>query len=169
MRKKKIEETISQLLDQFEIDKLPIDVEKIARMLGLQVRYEPYDGFQSGFLFQDSARTIIGVNSNQSKVRQRFTIAHELGHFFLHQGNPFHIDKAQMKFRNALSGEGTNTEEVEANAFAAALLMPTRFIEAEISVDDLDALDDADKVDRLAKQFKVSSQALLIRLAKLIH
>ena len=55
---------------------------------------------------------------------------------------------------------------MEANAFAAALLMPARLVRGEIKKRKLD-LDDEDDLSALAKQFHVSASAMSYRLVNL--
>lgn len=67
----------------------PIDVLAHAKLAGAQVvRHHFDDGDISGMLYRDDTRTVIGLNSTQSPTRQRFTVAHELGHLKLHPGRP---------------------------------------------------------------------------------
>jgi len=61
-----------------------------------------------------------------------FTIAHEIGHFILHHGeSDLFIDTTYVAFRDSESTKGENRAEIQANQFAAALLMPALFIEQE--------------------------------------
>ena len=62
--------------------------------MGALVRYAPFDGQMSGLLHrsEDGNRAVIGVNSRHPTVRQRFSIAHELGHLALHKP-AFQIDQ----------------------------------------------------------------------------
>ena len=94
-------------------------------------------------------------------------MAHELGHFLLHKdkSNVF-LDEAPIFFRDERSSDGSEREEIEANAFAAALLMPEEILREIIRNKPLDAQDDV-AVRRLATQFGVSIQALTIRLTRL--
>ncbi|MGH7751081.1 MAG: ImmA/IrrE family metallo-endopeptidase, partial [Candidatus Dormibacteria bacterium] len=62
----------------------PINVEYIAQRLNATVRYAKLGADLSGMLIRDGDRTIISVARSHAKVRQRFTIAHELGHLLLH-------------------------------------------------------------------------------------
>ena len=98
--------------------------------------------------------------------RQRFTIAHELGHLRLHsKDQPVFIDKApKVMYRNNASATGEIHKEREANAFAAALLMPKDLI-ANVIENCKCGGDDA--VKYLAKEFKVSDQAMSFRLSNL--
>src|SRR5437868_2237389 len=82
------------LLERFRIASPPVPVERIARGLGAELRFVPYEGNISGMLFHDEGTVIIGVNALHPRTRQRFTIAHELGHLLLKTGrNQVHLDK----------------------------------------------------------------------------
>jgi len=110
----------------------------------------------------DSIATI-GANINHPPVRQRFTIAHELGHYLLHLGLSSHFDRDyRVNYRSAESSEATNVEEIEANFFAASLLMPRQFLEVD---DAVKALDSDASVEKLAKRYAVSRHAMSLRLA----
>ena len=105
--------------------------------------------------------------SSNAPVRQRFTIAHELGHYLLHtQGaEEVHIDRLfEIKFRDEQSSRGTDLDEQEANFFAAELLMPRQFIKDDVEkVKQLD-LEDGKVLAQLSNKYEVSTQALLFRL-----
>lgn len=98
----------------------PIPVEAIATICyGFGVGKKELDDGVLGELFPKSR--VILVNSSNSFVRQRFTIAHELGHLQLHT--------VKMDREIIVSSEkNAGRLETEANAFAAALLMPKRLI-----------------------------------------
>ncbi|MFN7141725.1 MAG: ImmA/IrrE family metallo-endopeptidase, partial [Limisphaerales bacterium] len=129
----KIREHANQLLQQFGIQSAPVNVEGIAGSLGIVIRRTPTDDEVSGFLFkQQTGPTVIGVNSLHHPNRQRFTIAHELGHFMLHDFSEVHVDQAVMRLRSSASSTGIDSDEVEANRFAAELLMPEAFLQEEI-------------------------------------
>jgi Zn-dependent peptidase ImmA (M78 family) len=104
-------------------------------------------------------------------AQQRFTIAHELGHFLLHEGYTVHLDEnlgaLRINLRNSESARGEDADEKEANLFAAELLMPAAFLREDLRDKDLDLLADGAFIDKLAKKYKVSSQALTFRLAYL--
>lgn len=173
-RVKWAEKKANKLLDSLNINQIPIPVEEIAHRLNINISYEPFEGDLSGVLFRDNSDTIIGVNSNESDKRQRFTIAHELGHFVLHEGDQLHIDhNFKVNFRNSVSSQGSNFNEIEANAFAASLLMPEKLVreiyETSIpnGVDPFSDDDHSKEIALLAKLFNVSKTAMLIRLSKL--
>ena len=112
-------------------------------------------------------RPVIVANADHAEVRRRFTIAHELAHLLLHDYRTPHADTAfKIRFRANLEYDGSIAEEIEANQFAAEILMPARFILQRVAALELeytaDSSDDALKL--LAREFKVSRQALQIRL-----
>jgi Zn-dependent peptidase ImmA (M78 family) len=110
------------------------------------------------------------VNSNHHPNRQRFTIAHELGHIMLHRAkldSTVLIDKNRNFIpRDPVSAEGTDRFEMQANAFASELLMPERLLKQVLSESAGDFHDD-EYLKSLAKKFKVSLAALQYRLARL--
>ena len=136
--------------------------------MGALVRYVPFDGQMSGLLHrsENGNRVVIGVNSRHPTVRQRFSIAHELGHLALHEP-AFQIDQhAFVSFRNSKSSGASDPREIEANQFAAALLMPEALLTA--CVEQLGENPDVeDSIRRLAQRFDVSTQAMSIRLTSL--
>jgi Zn-dependent peptidase ImmA (M78 family) len=117
-------------------------------------------------LYRSSEGAVIGVNSLHPEVRQRFTIAHELAHLLLHQP-AFQIDEhAFVAFRGLDSSKATDPSEVEANQFAAALLMPERLLSKCILA--LGEHPDAERaISELSKRFEVSQEAMTIRLTRL--
>jgi Zn-dependent peptidase ImmA (M78 family) len=152
------------LLAQHEQIRPPVRVERIARDLGVEIRSGDLDDV-SGVLVRQGNSAIIGTNSTQSAQRQRFTIAHELGHFLLHEGITNHVDRSfRVNFRSAESSQATNVEEIEANYFAASMLMPKHMLDA-LSADE--ALDNDTMLTDLARQFHVSRLAMSLRLSNL--
>ena len=156
----------AELIERAGIQKPPVPVERLAELAGALVRYEPFEGTMSGLLYRSNERAVIGVNSIHPEVRQRFTIAHELAHLLLHQPT-FQIDEhAFVAFRNPESSKATDPAEVEANQFAAALLMPEGLLAK--SVRDLGENPDAERaILELSKRFLVSQEAMTIRLTRL--
>ncbi|MFD6073738.1 ImmA/IrrE family metallo-endopeptidase, partial [Amycolatopsis lurida] len=140
----------------------PVPVEDIATWLGAEVVRAPSEGTESAFLVRDGRRVIIGVNSRQSRRRQRFSIAHELGHWQMHEGRPLIIDHSiRINRRNELSSAATDTEEIEANSFAAALLMPKKWVQDAVDREQLLGVNDRDQLTQsLAKEFDVSTEAM---------
>jgi Zn-dependent peptidase ImmA (M78 family) len=157
------------LLAKHGVMNAPSPVEEIARAEGIQVVRSPASGGESAFLLRDGRRTIIGVNSRTSRTRQRFSIAHELGHWDLHEGKPLIVDHSiRINKRDEVSSAATDREEIEANAFAASLLMPHHLVqravdrEIEFGINTRESLTLA-----LAKEFDVSTETMGFRLINL--
>jgi Zn-dependent peptidase ImmA (M78 family) len=173
VRRRHIRALVERLLLTHQLDSAPVDVERLAESLGINVQYQPADEDLSGFILRNRKKrgTVIGVNSTHHPNRQRFTIAHEIGHFLLHDQEDFHVDREDCGFvvrrRNEESSTGEDTDEKEANLFAAELLMPVAFLDQDIAdLDDANLLDE-DVLSPLARKYRVSSQALAFRLANL--
>lgn len=173
VRRKQIRHMVEELLARFNISNGAVPVEAIAHELGIEIKLDKVDDDLSGFIVRDrlGKKAIIGANKSHHPHRQRFTIAHELGHFLLHEGYTVHLDEnlgaLRVNLRNSESARGEDTDEKEANLFAAELLMPAAFLRADLHEKDLDLLADNAFIERLAKKYKVSSQALTFRLAYL--
>jgi Zn-dependent peptidase ImmA (M78 family) len=165
-RPNRAEQAALELLERYEIDEVPVPVVEIALALGADVQIEPLEGGLSGVLYREGDRTVLGVNGEHAEVRQRFTIAHELGHYHLHQDTLF-VDG--LLRRDDASSLALDPQEIEANAFAAELLMPRDLLLPEISqrLPKSGVADPARLIRQLAKTFEVSEQAMEIRLANL--
>lgn len=168
MLNKKIEKIATQILDENKIDKLPIPINEIAFKRGLAVKSYDLGENVSGVLVINDGTGFIGYNPNESKVRQRFTIAHELGHYELHNNESvLFVDKQfKVEFRNQNSASGEVIYEREANAFAASILMPEKILINEIKNHHFELSDD-DNLQELAKLFNVSVSAMTFRLMNL--
>jgi Zn-dependent peptidase ImmA (M78 family) len=162
-----VEARANKLLGSLNIDQIPVPVEKIAKSLGARVRFSPLDDELSGFVFVKNGVPIIGVNSLHHPNRQRYTIAHELGHLELHRQlitSEVHVDKKfPVLMRDPTSASGTELIEIQANQFAAELLMPRTLIEQALDKKEFD-IDDDGPIEQLAKKFRVSKQALEYRI-----
>jgi len=174
IRRKLISERAEHLRDQTGQMKFPVDPLVVAEHLGIQVECvsAPSDDI-SGFLLVETDRVLIGLNCEHSTTRKRFTLSHEIGHFVLQhhlgQGTP-HVDK-QMKvhFRNSESSTGEKMEEVEANLFAAELLMPSSLLKQSLQKYSSLCLgnEDDSTIRLLANECDVSAVAMTIRLSSL--
>lgn len=125
----------------------PFDVIGLATSIGLTVDILPLENDISGYLRREAGGWKIGVNSLHHPNRQRFTIAHELGHYFLHRSEGNFEDT--ILFRRAYQ---LNKKEVEANEFASKLLMPTGEFRRELAANDYN-------ITSVARVFGVSGAA----------
>lgn len=140
----------------------PVNVEGLADDLGVKVRREFLEDDISGELVRVGEDEFqINVNVMDSLTRQRFTIAHELGHFIFHRSligdgvddNRAYRSTDQGRYHNQAIGRA---EETQANKFAASFLMPMQLIEP-LQRQGL-------TVAQMAKRLQVSQHALSIRL-----
>jgi len=170
-----IERQAKQLLRANKIVSPSVDVRSLARALGATIKEEASDSDVSGALFREEDFILIGVNSSHSETRKRFTIAHELGHLILHD-DPVQIDHHYTAIghssrlrpvaqRSQVSSEARDPREIEANRFAAALLMPNDFLEK--SVRGLKLPLTGKEIGDLSIEYQVSLQAMLFRLINL--
>lgn len=138
---------------------IPVDVLAAANELGVKIFSAKLAEKISGVLVRDpsygsASGFIILVDQDEPAYRQRFTAAHELGHFVLHKDSIG--DRVEDNY--LLRSEGmSNRQEAEANKFAAALLMPMDLIESEMEAGNT-------TVSGLANKFQVSPTAMSIRL-----
>jgi Zn-dependent peptidase ImmA (M78 family) len=140
----------AQVLEWCGIHRPPVDIKRVIEALGARVEFVPNPGW-SGALTQDADAATVWINSDESPLRQRFTMAHECAHLLLHEGN---------LFRDGNYWSDGSQKEVEANKYAADLLMPLAWV-AELGVPcNFDSAN-------LCRQFGVSSAAMEIRLAKI--
>ena len=150
-------EIINEFVQGFGIT-YPVRVADIAEYKGFSVQvFTPKLGQKSydvaGAI--DYEQHIIFVNENDAPTRQRFTIAHELGHLALHESEGSMVD-----FRNQMHHVGSSTKEVEANAFAADLLMPIdKFVKAYEKYKEYISL--------IYSMFNVSVAAVQVRIKNL--
>lgn len=136
-----------------------VDVLACARAVGLPVYSAPLPMGVSGMLVRHDPKAgdsgfVCYVDANEPSVRQRFTAAHELGHFALHREQ---IGES-LQDNYLLRAEGfSGYQETQANSFAADLLMPRHLIEQQMRAGITGVAD-------LARTFGVSQIAMSIRL-----
>jgi Zn-dependent peptidase ImmA (M78 family) len=166
VQRSQVERQAAAFLARFHSSSVPVPVEEIAVEAGLRVIRSSADWNESGFLLRDGATAIIGINSRNSARRQRFTIAHELGHWVLHKGKPLIVDQSVMvNKRDDVSSQATNQEEIEANQFAAALLMPKSMILPAVETQMSGGMASRDElISSMSRQFDVSADAMGWRL-----
>ena len=159
-----------ELLDAVGVTEPPVPVAVIARSLGATVRYAPFKGELAGMLIRNDTERgiVIGVNSLHHSNRQRFTIAHECGHLRLHKGRQSYVDRSfRINRRDKVSSQATDVEEIEANRFAAELLMPYDLITEDLTTYQPD-IEDEDELRVLADRYGVSLQALTLRIQSVV-
>jgi Zn-dependent peptidase ImmA (M78 family) len=156
-----IEKLVSTQLEQHKISRPAVPIERVVRGAGISIKVGDLDD-ASGLLVRLGETAVIAVSETHPVVRQRFTIAHEFGHYLLHLGMSSHQDRDyRVNYGSHESSQATDVEEIEANFFAASILMPKSFLDAD---DAVQALDDDRLVERLAARYNVSRHAMSLRL-----
>lgn len=134
----------------------PIDVVALANLLGIKVYDAPWPPSISGKIQKDGAKGgpsgfAIFVRQGDPETRKRFTIAHEIAHYVLHE----HLIGDGV-FDDAMYRSGlTSDVERQANNLAADILMPWPYLRPMIN---------GKTVADLAKTFNVSEHAMNVRL-----
>jgi Zn-dependent peptidase ImmA (M78 family) len=145
---------------------LPVNPFAIAQRLGIKAFTAGLDDGISGILVKRVGQDAeIYVHASDSPNRQRFTCAHELGHYVRRSAAG---DEAweYVEHRNLLAAQGTDSEEIYANKFAASLLMPqeaVRKLYAELTKER----GTAPPAAALSFEFGVSADAMQFRLVNL--
>lgn len=138
-------------------DGLALNVEKLVKFIpDIKLEYADMDSTLSGSLSKEGAIWVIRVNNGHSKTRQRFSIAHELGHFVYHKD-----DENEFVDTTFFRGMTSDNLEYTANKFASELLMPEDQVRQLIDKDNIRS------VAELAEKFGVSSAAMLYRVKEL--
>lgn len=163
----------ARLLARHGVTAAPVPVEKIVQAEKVTVGSQRHKGPEWGFTLRDQGETMIGVNINTSKWRQRGSVAHSLGHVLMHEGPKLIVCHAVRLRTRGLELSATDVQEAEASAFAAALLMPPEAF--ALAVDEFaggrpegeSPAPRAELTDWLAKRFAVSPEGAVFRLVSL--
>jgi hypothetical protein len=142
--------TADMVLSMQGIQDPAVDVAGVIRSLGIQLYVQSLRECAGAMEVEGNSATIM-VERSDVRVRQRFTMAHELGHVLLHRD--------EMSFRDADFTPFTMKEQ-QANNFAAELLMPAWMVRPRVGIWGAD-------VKRLAGVFDVSTTAMTFRLKTL--
>ncbi len=175
-KRSEIERLATETREKYGVGSVPVDPYDLATRMGVDV-------FQATFAEETTAGAIrwrdgrpeILVREGDPSFRQAFTVAHELGHFLLHwksspsgeDGQATFIDSDLELYRHGPDLSETEPDEararhhreVQANMFAAALLMP----EAEVRKEWRRLA----SVKKLARAFEVSPMAMNYRIDQL--
>lgn len=153
-----VKTTAQRILDVYWDRNVPVNVDDLAKKMGAEVYYLPKlaggDDISGRFDMVNDVPTCY-IRSTDSEQRKRFTLAHELGHFALNHGGGFRDNSTSFNIYNY------DQKEVDANAFAAELLMPRIAIDYVIDKMNLKS------VAEFANLFNVSVPAMNYRLKNL--
>lgn len=152
-------EHASNILQRYHLGDLPIDPVALAKRMRIQIKPSRFKkDWISGGIHKEGNETTIYVKSTDSLSRQRFTVAHEIGHYIMHMdeiGKDGLLEKIDM-FRDP---NDNSLKELEANEFAASLLMPEGKVRQYWGI--------YGSTEVLADMFCVSLSAMSYRLYKL--
>lgn len=152
--KQRARETLAEL-EVASVDPLR-DLDKLCVGRGVFVTRQPLKGFEGMLLRQ---RRLIAVRDEISEIgRERFTIAHELGHWEMHPG----LDQWTLCTAENIYGYRGNAEEVEANCFASEFLMPDFLLTERVKY----LSPTVETVKRLADHFQTSITATAVRMCE---
>lgn len=162
MKRKEIEQHAKEMLEKHGLFSIPVNPVLLANKEGIKVHNANFsDDSISGIVARRGQFTTLLVNQSDHPFRKRFSIAHELGHHFLHLSKEGEIvtkkiDLFREYWDNTKELSAHEKNEIEANQFAAALLMPEQLVrEYYIKTSSL---------VKTAKIFNVSEEAMGIRL-----
>ena len=139
--------------------RLPVDPESLGISLGMEVKnLDPFnseDSKLSGKFQMEDGKPVAYYKATEHENRQRFAIAHEIGHYVLGHGDSLRDPAANFSSNNH------DYKEVAANHFAAQLLMPKGSVLKAVRELRITS------ISKLADRFKVSEVAMLYRLKNL--
>ncbi len=165
LKRSDIEDRSREVLKLHHLMTIPIDPVVLAHREGIKINNAKFtDGNVVGMIIKCGDEVSMFVNQNDPPFRKRFTIAHELGHHFLHmtQDGEF-VDKDANLFRRQPSDNVQVTQarrlEIQANMFAASLLMPQDEVQRYWL--------ERNSLEDLAKIFHVSEEAMGYRIDSL--
>ena len=164
MKKQEVEEQAKQTLVSHGLYSVPVDPVVLANRDGIRVVNATFsENGTSGLIARRGKQVLVLVEQSDPPYRKRFTIAHELGHHFLHLSSDGEIvDREADLLREAGIADHVDPRirrEIEANQFAAALLMPAALVKREWTK--------YRSIEGMARHFQVSQQAMGIRVVQL--
>ena len=159
--KAQIQQITRDILQSYQPDIFPVKVVALAHDMDLKVFETEFDRDDVSGMIKAKEGKIYICKSDIAE-RQRFSIAHELGHYVLHyRGGKFEAkdQDEHVSYRDTLSSLGFSIKEMEANYFAANLLMPTKEVKRLYKLDY--------SLEEMADYFLVSKAAMGYRLESL--
>lgn len=146
------------------LERHPVRLGALAKELGIgQVKVGSMQTGMSGQICRENGEYVIRINRNESRERQRFTLAHEIAHFLLHRHI---IDRSPDGITDNVlyrSGEPQHVE-YEANRLAADIVMPPQIVADKLAQEFRGVVTDA-TIEALADSFEVSKAAMEVRLS----
>lgn len=114
------------------IDDLTNSFEDICWARGAYVQYAPLERAEARITMNGDRAIITANPEGIYKTRLRFAVAHELGHFELHRKLQLEFNCDRYDMNEWFAQQDSKRREIEANEFAAELLLPTEFFKPDI-------------------------------------
>jgi Zn-dependent peptidase ImmA (M78 family) len=145
----------------------PVNVERLIRSFNIKLdkKAELHSDVAGEIARSDAREFTISVNADDHYYRQRFTMAHELAHYLFHRdliGTGVDDNRAYRSVAggNFFNPNVTAEHEIEANRFAAGLLMPAKLVRSEFDRC-------GENLELLSNKFQVSQEAMRYRIQSL--
>lgn len=164
MRSPKI--IVRDVLKKNCVNKVPVNIEEVVASHGIRLHICPLPEGIKGTLHM-LEDPIIMISEELSETERRFMTAHEFGHALMHFYKGFvHVDKNTYLYKGT---DQMHAQEIEANRFAAELLMPKFLVKSEIGKAGIEVLDMEMEggIPRLALEFSVNPVNMCLRLQSL--
>ena len=146
------------LLDSLGLDKAPIEIEDVARAVGVR-SITPMSITADGYLGRSAAgELVIRYQSGGSRERRRFTIAHEVGHVLLARLRGVDISDPVFRIQSV-----RQAEEAMANRVAAELLLPENLLRSKLN----QLAPSWNAIAAIRREFAVSTEALVQRILEI--
>jgi len=145
-----------KVIKDHKLIEVPTDLNKVFQKLGLKyIELNDLEGIDGAIIEIENKPAIAYLNIAKPIPRQRFTLAHELGHIFLkHSTRDLYDAEEVREIGEELTDQSKPPREKEADAFASELLVPhDKLKKYEADIKD---------IDKLAAIFHVSKQAMTI-------
>lgn len=145
-----------KVLKDYDLSSVPTDLIIIFEQLGLKyIEMNDAEDIDGAIIEIDGKPAIAVLNKAKPITRQRFTLAHELGHLFLKHTQRDIYDPEEIRENTAtLTKQSKPPKEVEADIFASELLVPYEQLKKYTA--------DINNVDKLVGIFQVSKQAITL-------
>ena len=159
---KQATQKIKEILENFSITSVPVPVEEIAKKMNIEISYAPSTDYSGILIRKSDGNVLMGINNSESIQRMRFTIAHELCHYFFDKN-----DHVTVEYRNKTHYGQKPDKEKMADFFAANLLMPESLVRFDFKEATKNGIFFEDNLNSMADKYQVSKEAMKYRLTNL--
>jgi Zn-dependent peptidase ImmA (M78 family) len=158
VRNQFVRQMARKILAESKVKSPPVDLLQILSTHG--IAYEEVEDFPDtvdALIVEDGPKIYAAVNARQHPHRRRFSLAHELGHYFMHRDGmpeePITIDNPPS---DDLGAATKSPAEIEADLFAGELLVPLEMLKPHVQKG----------IPELSKLFLVSEQVISIAISR---